>query len=194
MSFREASFHQIHESSIDDRITNPNSKPQEYHKLEIDESLLSETGGKLDVLSFELRKLLFINEELLFENELWKQQYQKFQDCDKGANFNMHDIYQQNFITTINDLERDLTQKEQKLTIMTKTLKILEKENNILKSNLENKGSPTIKKDVVKRIEELERVNFLLNNKLDQAIFERKRNMMKLGGIFQKGSLSVNKE
>ena len=153
----------------------------------IEEGLLNEMVGKLELLSLELNKLNFINDELIIENELWKEQYEKLQECAKvkeGGNFNMHDVYQENFIKTIGDLESELEQKETKITGVMKNMKVLEKENANLKKELEGKqqlASSPRKKDLVRKVEDLEKMNFHLNNELDQVIYEKKKNISVFG-------------
>ena len=77
------------------------------------------------------------------------QEYMKSKE--RGV-INVHDVYQKNFITTINDLEKELEQKETKMTNIMKNIKSFEKENvGIKKEN-----------------------NFHLNNELDQALYDKR--------------------
>lgn len=194
------SYH-IHKFSIDDHITDSHihMKP-EPSKFSLEEMKKTESQGpeegflyelltKIEVLSLEFRKMNQINEELLIENELWKEQYQKLQQSlntakEQGETLKMHDIYQQNFITTLNLMENELKNKENKLMNLGKSIKIVEKDNLNLKKELENSslkaggGSPIVKKDLLRKIEDLEKMNFHLNNELDQASYEKKKNML----------------
>lgn len=188
---KEMSFH-IHKASIDDHIEH--NKPTDSFKFKeeevkktdlqpVEENFLREMAQKLEILSLELRKVNFINEELLIENELWKEQYGKLQEYLKskeGGTINIHDIYQENFITTINCLEKDLDQKEAKLTNIMKNIKTYEKDNANLKKELEVKqqttsSSPTFKKDLLRKLEDLEKMNFHLNNELDQVVYDKRK-------------------
>ena len=198
MAKKEMSFH-IHKASIDDRIEQMHNKPGDAFKEEnkksdlqpVDEFFLGEMARKLEILSLELNKVNFINEELIIENELWKEQYVKLQEYMKskeGGVINAHDVYQKNFITTINDLEKDLEQKETKITNIMKNIKSFEKENAGLKKEFETKqqtqnSSPTFKKDLMRKLEDLEKMNFHLNNELDQALYDKRKNIIHKNAI-----------
>ena len=184
-----------HKASIDEHIDL--YKPPEPSKFCLEElrksenqslveGFISELGQKMELLSFELKKLNFINDELLIENELWKEQYIKLQEAVKmkesGGNLKMHDIYQQNFITTINTLETEVEQKETKIANIMRNIKNFEKENGIMKKDIEIKAnvssSPTMKKDLMRKLEDLEKMNFHLNNELDQVLYEKRKNLV----------------
>lgn len=202
--FSMKNSHHIHKFSIDEHITDSHAK-HEPSKFSLEEMKKTESQGpeegflcelltKIEILSLELRKMHQINEELLIENELWKEQYQKLQHSvasakEQGEALKMHDIYQQNFITTLNSMENELNSKENKLAHIGKNIKIAEKENLHLKKELENSslkaggGSPTVKKDLLRKIEDLEKMNFHLNNELDQASYEKKKNLLSINSI-----------
>lgn len=197
-------FH-FHKASIDELMNSNQNKSAETFKFreeeikkadlqQVDEAFLREMGQKLELIKTELRKLNFINEELMIENELWQEQYFKLQEYIKskdGNAINVHDIYQKNFITTINGLEAELEQKESKIANIMKSIKFYEKENAALKRELEARSqiapsSPSFKKDYLRKLEDLEKINFHLNNELDQAMYEKRRTIIHTNTLSQK--------
>lgn len=196
MSYKEHTSH-FHKSSIDEHIIDhPNKHLIEQSKFSLEEvkrtesqsmeeNFLSDLIRKLDCLSLELVKINHINEELIIENELWKDQYQKMKQIseskDSGSDVKMHDIYQKNFITTLGSMENELKLKETKLANLIKNIKFYEKENADLKRHFEGKmgvsGSPSMKKDLLKKYEDLEKMNYHLTNELDQVNYEKKKGL-----------------
>lgn len=178
----------FHKSSIDEHLDNKKKETQEIasfsdfknqqtHEKTVEEAILSDFTTKQEHLFNEYKKVRYIVEDIMTENEVWEEQYDKLKEVltqKEMNNLNIHELYEKNFITKITEFEQIYNSKEIEFQNLTKIIRNLERENNNLRLSLDNvlTASPTLRKDLKKKLEELEKQNLILNNEMN--LLERK--------------------
>ena len=123
--------------------------------------ILKEMIMQIEELYNEIQRVAYISEELMNENKIWKEEYQKLKfSLDQNANEN----YERNFIRRLADLQTLNMKKEEESNKLAIFLKKLENEYNYLKREMEIKNnsspsSPLLKNDIRNKVADLEAKN-----------------------------------
>lgn len=133
--------------------------------------LIKEMTLQMENIFKEMQRVAFISEELMSENIVWKEEYNKLKlTIDPNSN----DSYEKNFIRRLSDLQSLIAKKEDEINKKSMILKKLENENAYLKREIELKkehgsASPTQKNDLRSAIMDLENKNSALIKKINFA-------------------------
>lgn len=131
--------------------------------------LIKEMIVQMENIYKEMQRVAYISEELMNENMVWKEEYNKLKlTIDPNSN----DSYEKNFIRRLADLQSLLAKKDDEINKKSMILKKLENENAYLKREIELKkehggASPTQKTDLRTAIMDLENKNSALIKKIN---------------------------
>lgn len=126
--------------------------------------ILKEIVFQMENISKEIQRVSYISEELMNENMIWKEEYNKLK---MSLDPNSNDGYEKNFIRRLADIKSLTKKKDEEINRKIMTLKKLENENGYLKREIELKkdlgsNSPLFKNDLRSKIVELENKNTAL--------------------------------
>lgn len=137
-------------------------------KEKIVEEKIKETAIQIEMLNSEIKNQSLIFDELIKENLFLKDEYKKLKESASNEIgqkiFFSSEFYEKNFIKRMTEIKMNIIKKEQEIQHANLIIKNLENENKNLKRDLDgnSSNSPNLRKDVKKKIDDLEAKNFNL--------------------------------